>query len=582
MTGDPVHEDDASTGSPVVASGRVVKRRTFIAGGAAAVASLALVNLPGRSVQASAVEPGSSYFVPMSPQRFCDTREGYGYIGLGDHTIRVPIGGVRGVPAGAVAVVLTLTGVNLAGGNWLSAYPSGNAWPGTASSNSEYFGQAVANLVIVKLGDGGAIDIRSLAPSHVVVDVAGYYLPAAGQVAAGRLETVEPFRILDTRYTGKPGWGQTVSVNLNGRAPADALAVIANVTAVETDGGGFVTAYPFGQSRPLASSLNYGPGEIRASAVVAKLGAIPGMIGFSLYTMAGAHLVVDVLGYITGPSSPASTSGLFVPIAPQRMLDTRVRARRVWPGGTVDFGLPAGMAQRAKAVAMNLAATSTVGPGFFTSYAAQTPRQLVSSLNVVRPGQTIANHTFSKVSTAGVACFSQSGAHIVADVTGWFTGGPEPATVARPVDPPPPGGPIPWLLQVPRMGLWHWVFDGDSKRIVDSGHTWHWTGTGLVGQGTNIVLFGHRTDAGGPFRNQHDLRAGDDLTIYTSDQRRYTYRMVAEFITSRYPNDILAATRRVGGETVSLVACSKTNRLPTSLSNRIVSTFQLVGWDDLG
>jgi hypothetical protein len=582
MTGETVCGDGGSPNPPVVGAGRGVPRRTFIAGGAAVVASLALVNTSARSASAAGVEPGSSFFVPVSPDRFCDTRTGFGFIGLGDNTIRVPIGGVRGVPAGAVAVVLTLTGVNLAGGNWLSVYPSGSAWPGTASSNSEYYEQAVANLVIVKLGAGGAIDIRSLAPSHVVVDVAGYYLPAAGPVTAGRLETVEPFRILDTRITGKPGWGQTVLVNLNGRAPADALAVIANVTAVETDGGRFVTAYPLGQSLPLASSLNYGPGEIRASAVVAKLGAVPGMIGFNLYTMAGAHLVVDILGYITGPSSPASTSGLFVPIAPQRMLDTRARARRVWPGGTVDFQLPAGMAQQAKAVAMNLAATSTLGPGFFTSYAAQTPRQLVSSLNVVRPGQTIANHTFSKVSTAGVACFSQSGAHIVADVTGWFTGGPEPATVARPVDPPPPGGPLPWLLQVPRMGLGQWVFDGDAGRIVDAGHTWHWTGTGLVGQGSNIVLFGHRTNAGGPYRNQHYLRAGDDLYIYTSDQRRYTYRMVAEYITSKYPDDILATTRRVGGETVSLVACSRTNRLPTSLSYRIVSTFALVGWDDLG
>ena len=223
-----------------------IGRRAFIAGAAGAVAGATLL-----SGAAHAVEPGASYFVPVDPERFCDTRKRFGYSTLGGTTIRVPIGGVKSVPREAVAVALTLTGVNLAGGNWLSAYPAGQAWPGTASSNSEFPGQAVANLVTVKLGKGGAIDVRSMAPSHVVVDVAGYYLPATGPVAAGRLETVEPFRIMDTRKTGKPRAGQTVAVDLKGRLPADAVAVVANVTAVETEGGGFVTAL---QIRAVASA----------------------------------------------------------------------------------------------------------------------------------------------------------------------------------------------------------------------------------------------------------------------------------------------------------------------------------------
>ena len=555
-----------------------IGRRAFIAGAAGAVAGATLL-----SGAAHAVEPGASYFVPVDPERFCDTRKRFGYSTLGGTTIRVPIGGVKSVPREAVAVALTLTGVNLAGGNWLSAYPAGQAWPGTASSNSEFPGQAVANLVTVKLGKGGAIDVRSMAPSHVVVDVAGYYLPATGPVAAGRLETVEPFRIMDTRKTGKPRAGQTVAVDLKGRLPADAIAVVANVTAVETEGGGFVTAYRFGQSRPLASCLNYGLGEVRASAVMVKLGSSSGRFGFQLYTMARSHLVVDVIGYMTGPTSgKPSTDGLFVPINPQRMLDTRRSGKRVWPDGTATFRLPSGMATRARAVAMNLAVTSSMAPGFFTAYAAQTPRRLVSSLNVSRTGQTVANHTFSRVSTVGVACFAKSGAHIIADVAGWYTGRPEAPTVGPAISPPPPGGPIPWLVQIPRIGLNQWVYDGDANRIVDSGNTWHWTGTGLVGQGGNSVLFGHRTEHGGPYRNQHQLRAGDELIVYTSDQRRYRYRMVAEYVTSKYANDILGATRRLGGETISVVSCSKTNRLPTSLQHRLVTTFALDRWEDLG
>jgi len=590
MMGDA--EDIQGTAMDVVADRddpMTLGRRAFIAGGAGAITGVALASGSGRFVSAAGVEPGASYFVSVDPQRFCDTRLGFGYTWADDSTIRVPVGGVRGVPAEAVAVVLTLTGVNLSERNWLSAYPTGTQWPGTSSSNLEFAGQAVANLVTVKLGTGGAIDIKSLHPTHVVVDVTGYYLPTAVPVSAGRLETVEPFRIMDTRTTVKPNGGQTVTVNLNGRLPPDAVAVVANVTAVETDGRGFITAYPIGQSLPVASNLNFGPGDVRAVAVMAKLGSSGGVLGFNLYVQTRAHLVVDVLGYITGPSSAASDAGLFVPIAPQRLLDTRQRSRRVWPGGTVAFVLPSGIAQRARAAAMNLTVTSSIGPGFFTPYAAQTPRRLVSALNVVRAGQTIANHTFSKASTAGIACYSHSGAHIIADVTGWYTGGPESATVGAPIDPPPPGGPLPWIVQVPRMGLTHAVLAGDADTVVDSGNTWHWTGTGLVGQGANAVLFGHRTNHGGPYRYQHLLVAGDLLYISTADQRRYTYRMAAEYLTSKYANEILEATRRLGGETVALVACTgdgntmALNRLPGGSTQwRMVSVFQLVGWEDLG
>lgn len=96
------------------------------------------------------------------------------------------------------------------------------------------------------------------------------------------------------------------------------------------------------------------------------------------------------------------------------------------------------------------------------------------------------------------------------------------------------------------------------------------------------MIFGHRTEHGGAYRNQHLIGAGDLLYITTSDQRRYTYRKAAEFVTSRYSGDILAATLRLGGETVSMVACSKPNRLPTSLEHRLISTFQFVGCQDLG
>jgi hypothetical protein len=371
-------------------------------------------------------------------------------------------------------------------------------------------------------------------------------------------------------------------VNLNGLVPGDATAVVGTLTAVTAGAAGFVTAFPRGAAVPDTSNLNLGAGETRAVGVITKIGNSGGIVGIDLYNFAAAHLLFDVVGYMTGPSGGSSSEGLFVPITPTRVFDTRRERLRSWNGWTRQFGLPAPINTSAQAVAMNLTVSNTIGAGFFTLFAAQTRRTEVSNLNVTVSGQTIANHAICRISDVGIACYSYAVGHVICDITGWFTGSPVRATMAPPINPPPPGGPIPWVVQVPRFGLSHWVFDGDSKRVVDAGHTWHWSGTGLVGEGSNIALFGHRTEHGGAYRNQHLLRGGDELYITTSDGRRYTYQMAADFITSKFPNDILAATRRIGGETVSLIACSRTNRLPTSLEYRLVSTFTLVGWEDIG
>ena len=264
------------------------------------------------------------------------------------------------------------------------------------------------------------------------------------------------------------------------------------------------------------------------------------------------------------------------------MMDTRRQKLRSWDGWTTQFEVPAPINTQAQAIAMNLTTTATANAGYFTLYAAQTPRYEVSNLNVTGPGQTIANHAITRISDRGVACYSYGTGHVICDVIGWYTGSPLRAYMPPPVNPPPQGGPLPWVLQVPRLGLSQWVLDGDAKRTVDSGNTWHWAGTGLVGQGADSVMFGHRTEHGGPYRYQHLLQLGDLVYVTTSDGRRFTYQMVGDTVTSKYSNDILWMTRRFGGETISLVACSRPNRLPTSLEHRLISTFQFVSWEDLG
>lgn len=567
---------------------RRLGRRTFLAGAVGTAAGLALAV---GADPVSALEPGACSFTSVAPARLCDTRArpgfpaGFGYTRINANTIRVQVTGRFGVAGDARAAVLTVTGVNPRAWNFLTVYPAGQALPNVSSVNLAAHDYAAANLVTVKLGPSGAVDIFQHVPCDVVVDVAGAYRPATGPVGPGRLVAfTSARRVLDTRRTGKPAAGQIVRVNLNGYVPSDAIAVVATLTATEATAGGYVTAYPRGLARPDTSNLNVNGGQTRAVGIMTQLNVSAGAVGIDLYTERGTHLLVDVAGYITGPSSGTSSDGMFVPVTPFRIVDTRQGvSRRVWDGGTKSFTLPAPIASRAQAVAMNLTVTGTLrSGGYFTLQAARTPRYEVSNLNA-EPGETVANHAITRISTAGVSCYSYGTAHIIADIFGWFTGRPAPITTAVPTDPPPPPIAPSYVVSIPRLGLNRWVHaDANSYRIVDAGGIWHWTGTGIVGQNSNIVLFGHRTEHGGPLRYQHELRGGDMLHLLTADQRRYNYQLVAEYISTGYPNDILGKTRLVGGETVSLVSCTKTNRLPTDTRFRLISTFRLVSWDDLG
>ncbi|MBG7604935.1 MAG: hypothetical protein IZT58_09905, partial [Actinobacteria bacterium] len=140
-------------------------RRAFIAGSAGAVVGATVL-----SSTASAVEPGASYFESLTPTRLCDTRPrggfpvGFGYDRVNATTIRVKVAGNGAIPTDAVAAVLTVTGVKRDGSNWISAFPAGEGWPGTSSVNIGAADSAVANLVTVKLGAGGSVDVLSESP----------------------------------------------------------------------------------------------------------------------------------------------------------------------------------------------------------------------------------------------------------------------------------------------------------------------------------------------------------------------------------------------------------------------------------
>jgi hypothetical protein len=61
-----------------------------------------------------------------------------------------------------------------------------------------------------------------------------------------------------------------LQVTGRGGVPADAAAVVLNVTVNEPEQAGFVTAYPCGTPRPNASNLNYVPGQTIPNNVIVR------------------------------------------------------------------------------------------------------------------------------------------------------------------------------------------------------------------------------------------------------------------------------------------------------------------------
>ena len=71
--------------------------------------------------------------------------------------------------------------------------------------------------------------------------------------------------------------------------------MVLNVTVTEPTAVSFLTAWPGGTPRPLASNLNYGPGQTVPNLVVVQVGA-GGTV--DLFNYAGsAHVIADVAGW---------------------------------------------------------------------------------------------------------------------------------------------------------------------------------------------------------------------------------------------------------------------------------------------
>jgi hypothetical protein len=398
-------------------AGEAVRTWTSTVNVAASDASAAAGDLP---------VPCDSSFVPLRPTRLHDTRSSRAPLGPGGQ-LDVTVAGRAGIPAsGAVAVALNVTAVRPTRSTFLTVFPAGGTRPNASSLNLPA-GATRAGFVVAAVGLDGKVGIANHAgTTHVVVDVAGYYVFPAG---SGQLyHPAQPFRLYDSR-TDPAGMlanngARTMTLPvLDGVDPSQMGGAVLNVTAVGAAGSGYLTVHPAGTARPLASTLNF-----QSAGAVANRAAVRLTGGALTVTNRGSasHVVVDVVGWYAAPTVTGGRH--FRAMAPLRALDTRTGRGgprgAMGPDGVIALwvaGAGRAVPADAAAVVMTLTSTGASATTYLSTWPGGTARPAASDLNV-RRGQTTANLVVVPVGADGtVNVYNRFGTtHVVADVVGYY------------------------------------------------------------------------------------------------------------------------------------------------------------------
>jgi hypothetical protein len=272
-------------------------------------------------------------------------------------------------------------------------------------------------LVFTLLATAAVVGTTDVGPAAVPV------AEAAGRTS--RYEPVVPCRLADERtgagFVPVDPYTARVSTAVCG-VPDDAVAIVVSTTIVRPQQKGWLVAYPAGSVRPTAATLNWNAGITRANTSTVTIGD-GGMV--EVYRKDGfgrGGVVIDVVGAFV-PAETA-TSGRFVAASTaQRILDTRDEPGvPVGAESTTRIPLPDGVPDDAVALAINVTVVGTSSNGFFTVFPAGSPLPEASVLNADRRGQTRAASTIVPITSDGFDIFAKTGAHVVVDMTGWFTG----------------------------------------------------------------------------------------------------------------------------------------------------------------
>ncbi len=375
------------------------------------------------------VADGNAYY-PLTSTRVLDTRTGVGTGGVKAKlaamgTLKLTLAGVGSFPSNAAAAVLNVTVTNPGDGGYLTVYPSGTSLPKV--SNLDFrAGQTLANLVTVKVGTDGAVLLRntSSAPTDVIADLDGYYGPGAGS----SFEGIFPERAASAIVQA----GTSVPMNVNVQAmgsgfASQVTAVALNVTVTQTAGSGYLTVYPAGAARPLASSIDYAAGVSVPNMAIVPVGP-DGTI--NVYAYGAANTSVKVLLDVAGFYSTSTQGSGFIPVTPTRLIDTRNGTGTGTPGKVenilqiADAQLTA-MPPAATELVSNVTVTNPTATSYMTVFPGYSVITQTSNLDF-NAGQTVQNMVMVPTwanSSEPYLDFAMNGyvqADVIVDMFGYF------------------------------------------------------------------------------------------------------------------------------------------------------------------
>lgn len=242
--------------------------------------------------------PAGATFHGTDPTRVMDSRTGPRPDGgsgplAANRITRLPLAGTATVPAGAVAVAANFTVTGPRGAGHLTVFGCDGSTPLTSSLNFTA-GETRANQVLVGLDASGGLCVSTNVVADLVVDLSGWFGGDDGQ----RHYPTGAERVVDSRsgvgVSGALGEGEVRSFDPTrlGAVPVGSGAVL-DVVATGASSAGHLLVYPCGTPPPLASTVNFRPGEDIANNVSLSFG-VDGLV--CMAASSRVHVVIDVLG----------------------------------------------------------------------------------------------------------------------------------------------------------------------------------------------------------------------------------------------------------------------------------------------
>ena len=369
-------------------------------------------------------------FVPIAPCRVVDTRNPNGPFGgpaiqgQSSRDFAIPSGGCD-IPSSAAAYALNVTVVPVNSTlGFMTAWPTGFTRTLTSTLNSPD-GRIKANATIVPAGANGAVSIYASDTSHVVLDIDGYFAPLPNPDALA-FYPLTPCRVADTRNPNGPLGGpylhggqqrdfpvlEATTCNI----PANAQAYSMNLTVVPRGGMplGYLTVWPSGQARPLASTLNDLPGAIIANAAI-----VPAGTGGDIdaYVTEDTDLVIDIDGYFAAPGAGGLSLYTF---SPCRALDTR-RGEGAFSGTLVTNFVtgPCALPSAAKGYVLNATVVPLFPLGYLTLWPDSEDQPLVSTLNAV-DGSITSNMAIVPNVNGSTDAYTTGFTQLILDISSYF------------------------------------------------------------------------------------------------------------------------------------------------------------------